>query len=715
MSNEKLTEQLNTLKEACANWEKELTIYSKWAIENDGILSANEIQVINAIKSEIQAIKTQIEKIEKAKGIGRTAEKPKNKLGISQEEVKDKLANYFAAFDKLIVLVEGQTVEVETPYFMNKGGGGRLVQVGKGSPKDVQKWLQDKINAGAVKSKNPLELRTYLEKNNIGVDCSGFVSQALNHLADKEADMDFASDDIFNPGGRNSTSFGPAGREFIKISSENVQIGDTLYYDNPVNGGINHIRIVGDVKKENNVLYYTLYESAGSTGPRKMEWKFDGKLQEFRGNQWVVKSNETFYRWKSLEMEAPSGGNTGQGQQQDQQQSGTANNSGTAAAKTISAKVGKAGKNLKPDVLLVQQLLNQKDKAGLKEDGDCGNLTINAITAFQQKSFGWDDGSIDPGGTTWQKLTGATVSQTQNNQDQNSNSNNNSNNQSTSINNEELKFSGNIKKAVGKGKLNEQRDVYIVQSLLKKRGYNLPVDGNYESKTEQAIGEFQKSIGGAVDFVISPKGPTMVQLLLKNLPPLGIPGDVKTASTTVASDPNQANIKQDVVIAAAKGLSLSSPVLVIIGGMHGWTGSKMLKHTPSALFAKAVIIAAGYTASWKDIEMAYQKHFNSTAALNMGSCSAVGFSAGGSPLFRWGFTKFKTCGLADPYITTERAKTLGSNCILSCNFVDWSADRPTPEGIMKAALEKGAFAEETRIPHGDYPAYFLSQFGGKLV
>jgi hypothetical protein len=34
---------------------------------------------------------------------------------------------------------------------------------------------------------------------------------------------------------------------------------------------------------------------------------------------------------------------------------------------------------------------------------------------------------------------------------------------------------------------------------------------------------------------------------------------------------------------------------------------------------------------------------------------------------------------------------------------------------MNAALEKDAFAEETRIPHGDYPAYFLSQFGGNLV
>ena len=713
MSNDKLAEQLGKLKEACAKWEKELSVYSKWAIENDGVLSANEIQVINAINSEIQSIKNQITKIEKAKGT-----EPKNKLGITEVEVKDKLANFFAAFDKLSVVVDNVKVEVETPYFMNNGGGGRLVQVGKGSPKDVQKWLQDKINSGAIKSKNPQVLQDFMKQNRIGVDCSGFVSQALNHLADKEGDMDFASDDIFNPGGRNSTSFGPAGREFIKISPQNVQIGDTLYYDNPENGGINHIRIVGDIRKENNVLYYTLFESAGRVGPRKMEWKFDGKLQEFVGNKWVVKSNEEFYRWKSLEMEAPSGGNTGQGQQQDQQQSetGTVNQTNTSSA--ISASVGKNAVNKSEDVLVIQNLLNKKG-ATLKVDGDCGPKTIAAIEKFQKDvlKFSVPDGKVDVGGKTWERLMGAAVSQNQNNQGQGTNNGNNQNNQSnsSSINNEELKFSGNIKKAVGKGKFNEQRDVYIVQSLLKKKGYNLPVDGIYESKTEQAIGEFQKSIRGVVDFVISPKGPTMVQLLLKNLPPLGIPGDVKSASTTVASDPDQANIKQDVVIAAANGLSLSSPVLVIIGGMHGWTGSKMLKHTPSSLFAKAVIIAAGYTASWKDIESAYQAHFKTTTALNMGSCSAVGFSAGGSPLYRWGFTKFKTCGLADPYITTDRAKTLGSNCILSCNFVDWSADRTTPEGIMKAALEKGAFAEETRIPHGDYPAYFLSQFGAKLV
>jgi hypothetical protein len=85
MSNDKLTEQLGKLKEAMAKWEKELSIYSKWAIENDGVLSANEIQVINAINSEIQSIKNQITKIEKAKGT-----EPKNKLGITEVEVKER-------------------------------------------------------------------------------------------------------------------------------------------------------------------------------------------------------------------------------------------------------------------------------------------------------------------------------------------------------------------------------------------------------------------------------------------------------------------------------------------------------------------------------------------------------------------------------------------------------------------------------------------------
>lgn len=75
MSNEKLAEQLNMLKEACAKWEKELAIYTKWAIENDGVISASEKKEIERRKADIAAIKARIAQIEKAKGIQPKEEK----------------------------------------------------------------------------------------------------------------------------------------------------------------------------------------------------------------------------------------------------------------------------------------------------------------------------------------------------------------------------------------------------------------------------------------------------------------------------------------------------------------------------------------------------------------------------------------------------------------------------------------------------------------
>ncbi len=60
--------------------------------------------------------------------------------------------------------------------------------------------------------------------------------------------------------------------------------------------------------------------------------------------------------------------------------------------------------NRKADVLWVQQLLN-KVKAGLSEDGQIGNNTIQAIHRYQRSIFnGWSDGRIDPNGNTWKQL-----------------------------------------------------------------------------------------------------------------------------------------------------------------------------------------------------------------------------------------------------------------------------------------------------------------------
>lgn len=73
----------------------------------------------------------------------------------------------------------------------------------------------------------------------------------------------------------------------------------------------------------------------------------------------------------------------------------------------LSESVGKGGANVRSDVLIVQRLINQcinliQPLAPLREDGQCGVLTINAITEFQRRKFA--DGRVDPGGQTLKAL-----------------------------------------------------------------------------------------------------------------------------------------------------------------------------------------------------------------------------------------------------------------------------------------------------------------------
>jgi len=79
----------------------------------------------------------------------------------------------------------------------------------------------------------------------------------------------------------------------------------------------------------------------------------------------------------------------------------------------IKAKVGKGGKNDPDDVRIVQYLLVKAGKTvgtsgpnGDGVDGDCGSKTVKAIKSFQQDTFGWQDGLVQPGGQTWGALSG---------------------------------------------------------------------------------------------------------------------------------------------------------------------------------------------------------------------------------------------------------------------------------------------------------------------
>lgn len=76
------------------------------------------------------------------------------------------------------------------------------------------------------------------------------------------------------------------------------------------------------------------------------------------------------------------------------------------AEHSIISSVGTGGTNRRPDVLIVQRLLNERLNTGLKEDGIAGVHTTTAIIEYQKGFLTNPDGRIDPNGTTWKKLSG---------------------------------------------------------------------------------------------------------------------------------------------------------------------------------------------------------------------------------------------------------------------------------------------------------------------
>lgn len=87
--------------------------------------------------------------------------------------------------------------------------------------------------------------------------------------------------------------------------------------------------------------------------------------------------------------------------------SGSAEDS--ASTKEITGSVGKKGDNKVEDVKIVQELFNKLGN-NFKGSGKCGPKTIMAIRKYQRGlGFSKPDGRIDPGGRTWQALSGGTA------------------------------------------------------------------------------------------------------------------------------------------------------------------------------------------------------------------------------------------------------------------------------------------------------------------
>jgi len=73
----------------------------------------------------------------------------------------------------------------------------------------------------------------------------------------------------------------------------------------------------------------------------------------------------------------------------------------------ITASVGAAGRNRRPDVEIVQRLLTEQGASPGPVDGLCGPRTVRAILSFQSGFLSHPDGRVDPNGLTLRHLNGA--------------------------------------------------------------------------------------------------------------------------------------------------------------------------------------------------------------------------------------------------------------------------------------------------------------------
>jgi uncharacterized protein (TIGR02594 family) len=178
MPDDKLSDQLQQLKDFCSKCEKELVVYFNWALENDGILSTDEIENINKLNAEIQIIKKRIAQIEKAKGIN-SVEPEKNLLSKATDfvsNVYDKTVEVISDTVEYVTEVVSDFVSDTTSINDSVGKGG------KNSPEDVIKIkiLLNRVNNAGLTEDNPncadKTIQSILNyQNKIGTKATGLI------------------------------------------------------------------------------------------------------------------------------------------------------------------------------------------------------------------------------------------------------------------------------------------------------------------------------------------------------------------------------------------------------------------------------------------------------------------------------------------------------------------------------------------------------------
>ncbi len=160
--------------------------------------------------------------------------------------------------------------------------GRRRALVGKSTPEDIQTILQAALDQGLVPAgegrshPDSADLRAWLVRYGIGVDCSGFVSQALNQVMSSLPGGAVAEQlSITDTNARALTGRRGRRARFTQVARPNELCpGDTM-------GLPGHIRIVVRVESTSEGIQITTAESsaAGDIGPTRAVWLYPDPLR----------------------------------------------------------------------------------------------------------------------------------------------------------------------------------------------------------------------------------------------------------------------------------------------------------------------------------------------------------------------------------------------------------------------------------------------------
>jgi peptidoglycan hydrolase-like protein with peptidoglycan-binding domain len=161
----------------------------------------------------------------------------------------------------------------------------------------------------------------------------------------------------------------------------------------------------------------------------------------------------------------------------------------------IKKSVGDSGNNDNQDVRVIQTMLNNNGYE-LAVNGTVNDDVIRFIKDFQRRKQQNPTGLIEPDDNTFLLLDGQALTR------------------DTSL--PDITINTTLQKSVGQGGQNETADVALVQRLLRDDwGYDIPVDGDPQDSTIQAIRQFQHRYAGMLgsqDARVDPNGTTIKYL-----------------------------------------------------------------------------------------------------------------------------------------------------------------------------------------------------------